>query len=71
MGLMHLAVNYKKNLADLAACECIQNMEHLWGLGKWNNKKHRGTNNHYLVCYVAQFIWQGQVNNKDPYDTIW
>jgi hypothetical protein len=65
---MYLAVNYKKNLADMAACEHIQNMKHMWGLGKCH-KKHRGTKNHHLVCHVAQFIWQCHLN-KDSYDTI-
>jgi hypothetical protein len=29
MGFMHFVVNYKKNLVDMAACECIQNVEHV------------------------------------------
>jgi hypothetical protein len=29
MDFVHLAVNYKKNFVDLAACERIQNVEYV------------------------------------------
>lgn len=47
-GYMHATVNHKYNFVDPTTGTHTQNIERMWGLAKFRNKRQRGTSRHHL-----------------------
>jgi hypothetical protein len=65
----HSKVNHKYNFNDPATSVYTKNVEEMWRLGKWQEKKHQGTVHHHLEPYQAKFVWQSQFS-ENPFNAI-
>ena len=69
-GFNHLTVNHRYHFVNPKTGAHTQNIERLWGLAKWRNKRQRGTARCQLDTYLTEFIWRRYNHGRDLFDAI-
>ena len=70
-AFQHFKANHRYNFVDADTEVRTQNIERFSGSAKWRNKCHRGTAQHHLETYLAEFMRRSKPpTGIDPFDAI-
>ena len=63
-------MNHSRNFVDPEKLAHTQNVERLWKSAKERNKRQFRTNREIIDLYLAEFLWQNSLKNKDSFEAI-